>query len=181
MNLSRKAANLNGSAPANDESGVVFPTQAAWVHVRPQTDIVPQHISDPLFCTDIIDFNSLNESRLLVFAQSMQFLLPSLPAHSPHCLPRQWGSLSTGYWWWSPRLHGEQTSSSGSTSFFHTEAALGKKTGKYLTLHSLHFKWMATQGCSRAVRPTEGSRWTAHCTAASQELRLQKGETALKI
>lgn len=59
MNLNRRVVNLNGSPPADDESGVVFPTQAAWVHVRPQTDIVPQHICDPLFCTDVIDFNAL--------------------------------------------------------------------------------------------------------------------------
>lgn len=63
MNLNRQVANLNGSPPANNESGVVFPTQAAWVHVRPQTDIVPQHICDPLFCADVIDFNSLKQIR----------------------------------------------------------------------------------------------------------------------
>lgn len=64
MEFSRKGANLNGHPPANNEGGVVFPTQAAWVHVRPQTDVVPQHIGDPLFCTDIIDFNSLNETKV---------------------------------------------------------------------------------------------------------------------
>lgn len=63
LNLNRKGANLNGSPPANYESGVVFPTQAAWVHVGPQTDIIPQHICDPLFCTDIIYFNSLKKNQ----------------------------------------------------------------------------------------------------------------------
>lgn len=41
--------NLNGSPPANNESGVVLPTQAAWVHVWPKMHIVPQHICDALF------------------------------------------------------------------------------------------------------------------------------------
>lgn len=55
--------NLNGSPPANNESGVVFPTQAAWVHVWPKMHIVPQNICDALFWTDIIDFNPLKDNK----------------------------------------------------------------------------------------------------------------------
>lgn len=74
MEFSRKGANLNGHPPANDEGGVVFPAQAAGVHVRPQTDVVPQHIGDPLFCTDIIDFNSLKQTSKPAFPHLILYL-----------------------------------------------------------------------------------------------------------
>lgn len=59
----RKKAHFNGCSPANNESGVVFPTQAARIHVRPQADIVAQHICNSLFCADVIDFNALRETK----------------------------------------------------------------------------------------------------------------------
>ena len=64
INLKIKVSNLNGSAPANNESAIVFPTQAAGVHVGPQTDVVPQHICDPLFGAEVVDFDSLKESKI---------------------------------------------------------------------------------------------------------------------
>lgn len=59
----QRIANLNGRTPTNNEGGVVFPTQAAWVHVGPQTDVIPQHIGNPLFCADVIDFNPLKQTN----------------------------------------------------------------------------------------------------------------------
>lgn len=56
--------NLDRSPPANNESSVVFPTQATGVHVRPQVGVVPQHGGNPLSCTDVVDFNSLTETEL---------------------------------------------------------------------------------------------------------------------
>lgn len=74
--LNRSFANLNGSAPADNKSDVVFPTQAAWVHVWPQTDIVPQDVCDALFSADIIDFNSLKEVKLYhLINKKMYFLV----------------------------------------------------------------------------------------------------------
>lgn len=75
MNSNRKAANLDWSPPANNESGVVFPTQAAWVHVRPQADVVPQDVCNPLFCADIVDFNSLKRNQTLAFSHWILYFL----------------------------------------------------------------------------------------------------------
>lgn len=56
-------ADLDGITPAHNERGVVFPTQAAGVHVRPQTHVIPQHVGDPLLCAEVIDFYSLGEKK----------------------------------------------------------------------------------------------------------------------
>lgn len=55
-------ANLDGGAPAHDEGGVVLPTQTARVHVRPQADIVAQHVGDTLLCADVVDFDALTRT-----------------------------------------------------------------------------------------------------------------------
>lgn len=54
-------ADLDGSSPADDESSIVFPAQAAGVHVGPQTHVIPQHIGDPLLGAEVIDFYSLEK------------------------------------------------------------------------------------------------------------------------
>lgn len=63
-NSNRSATNLDRRPPANNEGGVVFPTQAAGVHVRPQVGVVPQHVGDPLLGAEVVDFNPLIETAL---------------------------------------------------------------------------------------------------------------------
>lgn len=89
----RNKANLNGSTPANNESGVVFPAQTARVHVGPQAHIVPQHICDPLFCAEVIYFNSLkvNSSILRVKLWISNDGGCAVAEILPHCWPMQSG------------------------------------------------------------------------------------------
>lgn len=60
----RSASNLDRCPPANNEGGVVFPAQAAGVHVRPQVGVVPQHVGDPLLSAEVVDFNPLIQTTL---------------------------------------------------------------------------------------------------------------------
>lgn len=55
--------NLNGGTPADYERGVIFPTQTAGVHVRPQVDIISQNVGDSLLCGHVIDFYSLKKKK----------------------------------------------------------------------------------------------------------------------
>lgn len=52
---------LNRGAPANNESRVVLPAETARVHVRPQADVVSQHVGDSLSGADVEDLHPLME------------------------------------------------------------------------------------------------------------------------
>lgn len=59
------STDLDRRAPADDQSSVVFPAQTAGVHVRPQTGVVPQNISDALLSADVIDFHTLTHIKCI--------------------------------------------------------------------------------------------------------------------
>lgn len=88
-------ANLNGRTPADNESGVVLPAQAARVHVGPQTHIIPQHIGDPLLCADVIYFYSLKVNKQHFYIRSCAYrsigVCLTVAEISPHCWPMQSG------------------------------------------------------------------------------------------
>lgn len=170
MSWNRKASDLDGSAPADDESAVVLPTQATGVHVRPQTHVIPQHVCDPLFRTDVIDFNSLKDTReeknkthktFYTFSNILRIeacdrALTTLLAQAMR-LALHWMLVM-------------EPSPSWRTDVF-------QRFNQFLSYSS---SWGRQQediechtACSCAARPTEGSRWIEHYTgAASQERRL---------
>ena len=176
MNLNSEAANLDGRPPANNQSGVVFPTQAAGVHVRPQTDIVTQHVCDPLFCADIVDFDSLwkkhNFSTVMFNTALFNWGLRLITHHVVGPGDEISSPLDVSDWALA-FMENRRLPAVQPVSFIQKKLWERKQEHNYL-------KRTPTQECSWAARPTEGSRWTAHHTgAASKGLRLTKGWNSL--
>lgn len=160
-----KMTNLNGSPPADNESGVVLPTQAAWVHVWPKMHIVPHHICDALFWIDVIDFNPLKDNNCEDFYTNecarrpfTDCTLTTLLAQAIRFALHLTFVMVPSPSWTTDIFHRFNQFLSYRSSYKKEEMSNVDLIGHICSSVT------GSQGCSCADGPTGGSRWLEHCT-----------------